>query len=236
MLCKRKPHGGVKQFCKGVALSSFLTAVLAGFSTPSLAELLKYEGINTSGDYGTENDDLLINGPETTSSKGIEVKGTINVTGKDVKIVVNDSGKNEEYGIYSLGSNNLTINSDSLLIDVDSVGGLATRGANGLYVNNAGTINLRSNQDIKFDVTAKDVIGYGIRTYGSGNYTTLDARGNIDFTVSVENTLFNRDVKSSGITNDGNHIYDPVTTVLTANGFLKFSLWLLQEGEKRAHE
>ena len=30
---------------------------------------------------------------------------------------------------------------------------------------------------------------------------------------------------------DGNHIYDPVTTVLTANGFLKFSLWLLQEGE-----
>uniref|UniRef100_UPI0026EB37A8 hypothetical protein n=1 Tax=Succinatimonas hippei TaxID=626938 RepID=UPI0026EB37A8 len=150
---------------------------------------------------------MLINGPETTSSKGIEVKGTINVTGKDVKIVVNDSGKNEEYGIYSLGSNNLTINSDSLLIDVDSVGGLATRGANGLYVNNAGTINLRSNQDIKFDVTAKDVIGYGIRTYGSGNYTTLDARGNIDFTVSVENTLFNRDVKSSGITNDGNHIY-----------------------------
>ena len=38
MLRKRKPcGGGVKHFCKGVALSSFLTAVLAGISFPSFA-------------------------------------------------------------------------------------------------------------------------------------------------------------------------------------------------------
>ena len=38
MLLKRKPQGGGKAFCKGVALSSFLTAVLAGVSFPSFAD------------------------------------------------------------------------------------------------------------------------------------------------------------------------------------------------------
>ena len=64
MLRKRKPHGGgVKHFCKGVALSSFLSAALAGISFPSFAadESIEFDKIidlvidnDPSGSYGSE--------------------------------------------------------------------------------------------------------------------------------------------------------------------------------------
>ena len=84
MLLKRKPHGGGKHFCKGVVLSSFLTAVLAGVSSPSFAEQLPSTGPITSGNYEhtgnitVSSDSSVI---DTTGDAGGSV--TINISASD---------------------------------------------------------------------------------------------------------------------------------------------------------
>ncbi len=75
---KENLRGGVKRFCKGVALSSFLTAVLV-FSLPSLAENLDSVYIDNSTKSFDTDTEYSITGSNSNYAIKIENNGSVNI-------------------------------------------------------------------------------------------------------------------------------------------------------------
>ncbi|WP_303961310.1 autotransporter outer membrane beta-barrel domain-containing protein [Succinatimonas hippei] len=163
--------GGVKRFCKGVALSSFLTTVLAGISTSSFATDLNPITDSFNNDY---TDSVEINAGDVSA---IELKEDGNKT-VEIKTSNSDDGSitlnSEKYGIRDdSAGNNITINAAQN--NVIKVTGEAS-------VDSGDGINLTANATGSVSLTAKG--NNDINTTDDGIYVDAGSKSKVSLTAS----------------------------------------------------
>ena len=173
---KENLTGGVKQFCKGVALSSFLTAVLAGVSTSSFAaDQLPSTGPITSGEY--EN-----SGASTVSSDSSVIDTTgknsgsvaIEITNGDLTL---DGAKEKGHGIWSAldEGEKISITANDGSVSINSQG--TDSGDNGDGVNltedNKGSISITAGESINITAESEQADGIYVAKESSGDVTFI---------------------------------------------------------------
>ncbi|WP_303962980.1 autotransporter outer membrane beta-barrel domain-containing protein [Succinatimonas hippei] len=152
MLHKRKLVGGGKRLVKGAALSSFLTAVLAGASSPSFAEPLNISESIKDDDYNGTYESVSI----TTGDSESAVELTDDNIKVDIKtdtdsIILNS----EKYGIRDEGKDNsilFTSVKDNVINITEEAGDASGDGINATK-DASGSIELIAEENNRLDTT-----------------------------------------------------------------------------------
>ena len=180
--------GGVKRFCKGVALSSFLTAVLAGVSFPSFASSYEVE-------YQIEKD-INENFTESVTVTGAnEEHDVIKLDKKDSDYEVKISTSSESDGNIVLDGKGTAetpyLEADGIHItdapvagnvELDAAQNIEINvGNNGIDNSGAVTVDIKAKGEVKIDagIGQTSAEGDGARLEGSGSIAISGNNTNI---------------------------------------------------------
>ena len=211
--------GGGKRLVKGAALSSFLTAVLAGVSSPSFAAQSLDPITNDNCDQFNESSPAYEDDVNIVGQDDVENGSAIDITADNKKIVVATEGDNHsielESDVYGIKLGNDKESTDNVSINLNAAGNNVIKVSenadsnvgDGINISknvNNGSVTLTAVGNNEINATSKN--GDAIYIDTGANAEVILKAGALNKIVAGNNGIDNNGSQSITLTTDGANI------------------------------